>query len=444
MNTNINKKAVLELAVGIGFLLLLQGGYFPEAYLPVGMVLSMVILLQSRRPDPNYKIIGLLAGILLLYLVSGVINRIDGRQYVRLFYIGDIILFYIWLCQKTYSQREIEVGVSYAVAVMEFIGMLAYLGCPFSGVILSNRFMGTSQYANVTAMILCVSMLLLKSGQVEEMQRLRLIHAVFFLLTLSVGGFLIYGGIICYLMWHDPVDRKKRFCRELLFWLVAAIVAVLIYGTCFFLRQRLATAVVFFILIWISGKWTEFENRLLSAKWVAGVSIGSLFMGVVAVVCLIRQRAAATLMERMQQMQDGIRVLSRNPLFGIGMGEWSRQQDQYRTYDYSVSLIHNTYLQVGVDAGLLAMVLVCLLIYYEIRYLQKEKNIYKKAILFGAFLHGFVDVDGFFLGYMVILLMVLKSTQNTKQEAMQMKYRLWFVPIVLLYGFAWFRYVSGR
>lgn len=62
--------------------------------------------------------------------------------------------------------------------------------------------------------------------------------------------------------------------------------------------------------------------------------------------------AAQTLVERLIQVRDGLTLLSQNPLFGIGPGEWRYAYRAIQSAQYTANAIHCSYLQLALDAGL--------------------------------------------------------------------------------------------
>ncbi|MCX7871541.1 MAG: O-antigen ligase family protein [bacterium] len=126
------------------------------------------------------------------------------------------------------------------------------------------------------------------------------------------------------------------------------------------------------------------------------------------------QQAIQTFVERIIQVDDGIRALRHNIFFGVGPGNWYYVKHYWQTAEYNAVYIHSSYVQIAVETGIIPLIFIFLII---TPYL---KNIYKLdymnvivpiVILF----HGLLDITLLFLSIdFVLILLLLRNVQCNK------------------------------
>ena len=88
--------------------------------------------------------------------------------------------------------------------------------------------------------------------------------------------------------------------------------------------------------------------------------------GALAFFCLLLPRmsqAAATLLERMEQAKDAGMLLLGNLPLGIGPDQWQHVYPTVQTADYESAVVHCSYLQLGLDAGVIAVAILAALLF---------------------------------------------------------------------------------
>ena len=107
----------------------------------------------------------------------------------------------------------------------------------------------------------------------------------------------------------------------------------------------------------------------------------------------------STLACRLIYWNDALKVIISHP-FGIGIDNWQNIQYEVQSAAYSVKYVHNGFLQLGLDGGLIVLFGVLFLIgkgFFDI--IIKYKNtkedlyLYLLSILTLIVVHGFVDID---------------------------------------------------
>ena len=105
---------------------------------------------------------------------------------------------------------------------------------------------------------------------------------------------------------------------------------------------------------------------------------------------------------RKEYAKDAIKISTSNIkkfLFGIGGEGFRNEYKYYKTVDYSSTEVHNIYLQILVESGIIGLLLFLSIIIVALR---KSKNNYFKISLLILLFHGLFDLD---FSYMIIIMM---------------------------------------
>lgn len=128
------------------------------------------------------------------------------------------------------------------------------------------------------------------------------------------------------------------------------------------------------------------------------------FVGIISIILLFVMGKAdiiigSTLACRLIYWNDALKVIISHP-FGIGIDNWQNIQYEVQSAAYSVKYVHNGFLQLGLDGGLIVLFGVLFLIgkgffYIIIKYKNTKEDfyLYLLSILTLIVVHGFVDID---------------------------------------------------
>ncbi len=154
--------------------------------------------------------------------------------------------------------------------------------------------------------------------------------------------------------------------------------------------------------------------------------------GVVIFVILLHSRvyqSMGTFIERILQIRDGMECILKNPIFGIGAGAWEYEKYKYQSGFYIATVIHSSIVQIGVNGGVLCLLLFCG--YAGKKLLQLFK--YDKIYFYGAavlILHSAVDFTLSFLAVDVLLLLLLSMGKEEKGLPLKNRYKI--IPAVIV------------
>ena len=120
---------------------------------------------------------------------------------------------------------------------------------------------------------------------------------------------------------------------------------------------------------------------------------------------------SSTLLGRLLYYKDAIPVLFKNP-FGLGYMGYSYIQGAIQTGIYSTVFVHNDFLQLALDIGIipLLMFIVCMII----NLFSKTKFDVKKQILITLIIHTLFDFNLQFLSIFLILVTILKLNNGKR------------------------------
>lgn len=257
-------------------------------------------------------------------------------------------------------------------------------------------------------------------------------------LTLSLGSFLAMAvGILILVLGR----KAERGCSAAVVYL-AQLLAKATFGVGTGLLLYLAAARTDYpwlclpLLLYalaVAAGWRDFE-RFLLAKPKAAVGLAA-FGGLVAAgLVLVRPSSLATFAERLQMMSNGLSYCWQNPLWGVGPYQWRGLNMQDADKFFNTWHIHNAFIHVWVELGLLAAVALFIL---AVRICLKHLRQPAARAEFGAFLtHSMLDTSFFYLGITaLVLLTVAQPSQTFGLRLSCWVWRLLFGLLALL--FAW-------
>lgn len=228
----------------------------------------------------------------------------------------------------------------------------------------------------------------------KALRRLEPVLLAALALTLSMGSFLsmAVGILILLLARWKRSGWNVAFCYACQV-LSRAVVGVGI-GLLLYIAGRktdvplLSTALVLYLLA-AAILWPTFLAFLEHYPRIAAAATG---FGVVvtAVVVLIRPSAIATFLERLEMMRNALSYIFRSPLLGVGPYQWRLLNYNDTDTYFNTWHIHNLFLHVGVELGLVAM---AALIVLAVRHFRKKDGPKSGSAAF--LLHCMMDT-GFF------------------------------------------------
>ena len=128
---------------------------------------------------------------------------------------------------------------------------------------------------------------------------------------------------------------------------------------------------------------------------------------------LTTSTSSRSLQERLLYYKDAIPLILRHP-FGLGYMGYSYIQPQIQTGIYQAAYVHNDFLQLALDIGIIPLVILIIAIIKSL--ISKNKELSFKLILLTIVLHMLIDFDLQFMIIFLILVMTLNIWDNEEYE----------------------------
>lgn len=422
-NKKGEKSPVVPLVL-LAALLVLQGGYALAVSALFALLLcayGLFVLARNRCVGSGVPLVAVLPVLIpLLYLASACVR---GASYTGLSAGGGWVLF----------AAGVIVSASMAPARRRWLlGGLTWLGVATSalGLVMvdpafapfgwsnAGRLQFFFQYANTAGIwFACVAALSWLSGD-TALRRLTYLPVACLLLAQSGGALLLFSVALVAMA---IVGFRRWGLGAIVSLLSQCAFAALVFFACDFLPLLGAPlALVIGLAANRFGRYldpTGEEHARRYACLVAPVVILLVALGGGLLVLLASSgrlfQASQTMVERVIQIMDGLGLLLQSPLLGIGPGEWRHAYREVQSAQYVANAIHCGYLQLALDAGVLALVaLLCVIVRGAIGLGRGTRGSADgtRGTLLALLLivaHAFVDFDlqfGFvltFLGFLV-------------------------------------------
>ena len=310
--------------------------------------------------------------IVMMYLITCIYGVDAGMSLIGFFKILTIFFFMCCVMQLTEQERDsMLMLIPISGCVMTVSGVLAYIIEPirsffYNFFYTAGRLGGFFQYANIFALFCLVGVILvLEQEQEISLKKQRVVQALILCIGILLSGsrtvFLLLA-VVCITL---AVRRKELRLP------ITALLAVMVGG-----------AVVYAA---ITGN-VQNVGRFLTT------SIHS-----------------STFLGRFLYVKDGIRLLSHQP-FGLGYLGYYFMEPKIQTGVYSVRYIHNDFLQMALDIGILPCILFLWIIGRNV--FGKGKDFKNRLILAVLSLHCLVDFDLEFTSMWFLLILLLDMYQG--------------------------------
>ena len=390
--------------------MLAQGGFFAQTYLFCGVAACAALIVRPRISiNPKILIAGSI--ICMCLVVSALCNNREFAGIVEAMRFVTVSIVFLAISGLDNMEREKAARVMlWLTGLFAFISICSYAGIiGINGMVSNGRLEGFFQYANAAGVFYALAFL----SAYEAKDKRLLLKPIFlsaFMLTLSFGVFLVFGIVfaICLL------DKHKRngasFVTE-----VAKIIIAAVPTVCLIMANLnnltwlaiigLAATLVFSIL------WDKICNVVSSRKAVSFICLAIGIAGGAWLVSLRANEAAATFAERIVMSKDGIRAIIHNPVLGLGPGVWRTARAAWQSYSYDATIIHNSYVQMGVDGGVLAMAAILFMMIFNV---VRCRKISRAAALTLA-LHSLVDLTLYFTAVPVFAMLQFGEQSDGKE-----------------------------
>lgn len=320
----------------------------------------------------NKNIVLCISVIALFYLLTCLYGIDRGMSLIGFLKFMSIPLFLIYLIQMSEEERRtLRALIPLLGCFMTFLGILGrFIPSFYQFFYVADRLGGFFQYPNVFALFCLVGLLLLLENEQIEQKKL---GGIFTEALILFAGILLSGS------------------RTVFF--LSVLSAFLVFGHFPKLREKM------FLLFVFSG---------LMIAAIVGIS-GNLQN---AGRFLTTSLNSSTLIGRIIYWWDGLGELIKHP-FGLGyLGYYYREPVIQRAV-YSVRFIHNDFLQLALDVGIIPAVGFAVVFIEQLW--KKELSFVRKIALLVMLLHFFMDFDLEFTAIWYLLLLIVAEPRQTEK-----------------------------
>ena len=382
-----------------------------------GLLLCMVGLMRGPvRTDPWILV------PLILYVAIGYIsglrtygNTLDGYASTQsVFPVIYLLMSYLNDRERTWLKSLCSLWVG----GMAPIGILEFTMAAFHGGM--GRLSGIMGNPNAMGAMLVLGWFAVSSALNDvagDKQSLRLcLHGAKYMmlvalaLTMSIGaiGSLGVGLIAMIIYWKRGLDGFFSQAADIIF---AMGCGVLLYAAANFTYWPwLSVAICIFILFsssQIAGLEAYFRKYRVLTRLVFFAGLFGLIL-----VLLLRPNALATFEERIAMMRNGLGYITDSPLLGIGPYQWRRLNLYDGDTYFNTWHIHNIFLHVGVELGLVALGMLLITL---VRHALKQEDGSQRGEFAAAITHNLMDTSFFYMATVPFLIMTsAKDEKRTR------------------------------
>ena len=351
------------------FVLICIGGFneFASCITSILLATNLIIKLKNKR-ELVFKLNTLSVSVLLLvflYLISFFWAVDSGMAFIGFLKFFPLILFLLSLYQEKEFNFEtvMPIFVSLLSVVTIICMQIDVLHKYFS---VADRFSGIFQYPNTFALLLLICELL-----VLKQEKLTLIN--YATITVLVFSLFYTGSRIVFVLFviSNLLVFIIRFYKRIKFFILIAL-GFLIVG-----------ALLLFILR---------DNPVIS-RYLRISVFESTFIG------------------RLLYYYDAIPLTIKNP-FGLGYLGYSYVQYGIQTGMYNVRYVHNDFLQIALDIGIIPALIFVFAVIKS--FFSKSINIYYKIIIAVIALHSCLDFDLQFLFVFMFFIMIMNDNSGNE------------------------------
>ena len=411
-------------------LVLMQGGFFPIASCVWGGIAcalaAVVCLTKNRRKEPVPVISVLFFAFCLTCFVSALVNGATLTTVAKAAsWTGLVgITLIVGGFDDTQQTRMLTVfgwlGVAAAAAGIVVYGVpgLVALGVD------TGRLQFTFQYANAAGIWYGASTLFCLLSDDERQAKLAYLSAAAMLLTQSGGALVSFALVVAVLAARmiKAGTFEKLSCA-----LMQACFALILFVPLRALQNPIGLA----LAVALAVAFYLFQDRIADATVRANARRASLVLAAVLLLALavgailLRGRvaeAAGTLLERFSQMKDALALWATSPVLGIGPNNWQYLYPYHQTAAYYSSVVHSSYLQILLDAGLVGFALFVAALVVGVKGLaarglaKRDRPFVPLYVVALILIHCLIDFDLYFasIAYLLVALLSLGRARKAR------------------------------
>lgn len=412
----------MYLAIIIGIIPFLIGTFYDFSVFLVAVIFSGILLgifIKNKKLKIEINNMFLLSMVLFIFSTLGIFWAIDKNDAI----IGtlrmlSLVIFSILLmqCKKEEKEKILNV-IPYSGLVMLILSIIIGFIPALRNIVYSesNRITGMFQYSNVFALYLLIGFIIItnkkkKEEKVKEAKEESI-----------------------------KIEKNKKENREKLLKKYSPIICGIILLIGILMTGSRTTFII--TTIYIIYLCFRKENRY---RKIYGITYAVILL-LLGIYVLITKNIetigriftismdSSTLLGRILYWKDGLNLLLEN-IFGYGYMGYSYKVYEIQTGMYYTKFVHNDYLQIALDIGIIPLVIFIIFLVKSL--FSKNNSKLNKIILISIIIHMFLEFDLQFMIIFYILLMCLEEKTYKKIEIEKSITSYLVIGIVILvYGY---------
>lgn len=364
----LNRNSVFR---GVFFIFpFLYGLYYEFSAILAGIFLCLFLLWTVWEQKTIYfckhKVIWILAAVIAWYGVAAIYGIDSGMAFLGFLKKFPLLLFgIVWMQFSKEEKEKIWRQIPWMGSVMTVFSAFGWLiPAVYSHVFVAGRMSGCFQYANTFACFLLLGLICLFYKQTK-------VAADWGCMAVLIFGILCSGSrtvmLLLLLVCAYVVIQRKAWKYG-----IGAVAAMVVLG----------------ILTFFIPALEQTAGRLFTSSIHASTMLG-----------------------RFLYMMDALKLL-KSHFFGMGAGGYEYVQGTVATGFYQVRYVHNDFLQIGLDIGVIPMIIVVGVVLWGIITCKDKQN---RLVLLVLALHGLVDIDMEYMIMPLIFLMAMPVWEGKEQ-----------------------------
>lgn len=360
-----------------------QGGFSGLVMAVFGIVSSVAALIAvcvARKKKPGLQLaVVLLFGMSCAYLLSSAIN---GFSLTTLSETGT------WFAIAAFALLSSCLPSSVRHLVLRNMGWIGAVSALFgiamcSGLLVApgaydaGRLQYFFQYANTAGLWFACSAFFCMFSSDRRQVSVSALPLLALLLTKSGGAYVTFGLVLVGAL---VSEIKKSHYDRVLHWGGQGFAAVVLFGIALSMPSLSSVFLPLLSLIVCAIDLAVPWETRIPEKGRKKICLGA----IVALACLLAAVAIVLsgrlseswshLLARLLYAIDAFGIIASHPVFGVGPDNWQYFYHFVQSSQYHVAIIHNSYLQVAVDAGCIALALLVAFLAFGLKQLYLNRD----------------------------------------------------------------------
>ncbi len=344
--------------------------------------------------------------ILIIMWISILISQIIVSPYIESisgsFLYLDMAIYYLIYGYILKGKNKDEI-LKYILLSMS--GICIFYIC-YHGLYKGYRVFGNIGYANSYAVLLLIGLYLNKIREDDKFTDI--IETILFIGLLFTGSRTTLILSIIYISYKVYRDKKYNNAK-----IILSIEPIALGTVLYIILDKLRLIAIFIVpivlIFYILIKNYKYKNKLYYALGVLMIIGGFLFNSNTFNRLKELTLSNGTFQERLVYYENSINSIIKHPL-GNGINMFQYKLFDNATAFYDVKYIHNSYLQIAYDTGIINLIIFIVVILIGVYKLFKSKNESKNYLILAyltVLLHSVLDFDLSFSTFPIILMMIV-------------------------------------